>query len=71
MRIAFWTFLDILKMSIFGFLEIIFFRRTEKSGTDLEAIHRCNSNADFETRFSEFFENFGKSVLEGLIFGHS
>jgi hypothetical protein len=28
----FWTFLDILKMSILGFLKIIFFGRTEKSG---------------------------------------
>ncbi len=31
MRFLFWTFLDILKMSIFGFFKIIFFRRTEKS----------------------------------------
>jgi hypothetical protein len=31
MRFLFWTFLDILKMSIFGFLKIIFFERTEKS----------------------------------------
>jgi hypothetical protein len=29
MRFLFWTF---LKMSIFGFLKIIFFCRTEKSG---------------------------------------
>ncbi len=32
LRFLFWTFLDILKMSIFGFLEEIFFGRTEKSG---------------------------------------
>jgi hypothetical protein len=32
MRFLFWTFLDIFKMSIFGFLKIIFFGRTEKSG---------------------------------------
>jgi hypothetical protein len=31
MRFLFWTFLDILKMSIFGFLEEMFFMRTEKS----------------------------------------
>ena len=31
MRFLFWTLLDILKMSIFGFLKIIFFYRTEKS----------------------------------------
>ena len=31
MRFLFWTFLDILKMSIFGFIKIIFFMRTEKS----------------------------------------
>jgi hypothetical protein len=30
MRFLFWTFLDILKMSIFGFLKKIFFYRTEK-----------------------------------------
>ena len=71
MRIAFWTFLDILKMSIFGFLEIIFFRRTEKSGDKLVVLRCCIISADFETRFSEFFENFGKSVLEGPVFGHS
>ncbi len=32
MRFLFWTFLDILKMSIFGFLKEMFFRHTEKSG---------------------------------------
>jgi hypothetical protein len=31
MRFLFWTFLNILKMSIFKFFKIIFFRRTEKS----------------------------------------
>ena len=29
MRFGIWTFLDILKMSIFGFLEEMFFCRTE------------------------------------------
>ena len=32
MILTIWTFLDILKMSIFGFLDEMFFRRTEKSG---------------------------------------
>jgi hypothetical protein len=32
MRFGIWTFLDILKMSIFEFLEEMFFYRTEKSG---------------------------------------
>ena len=32
MRFLFWTFLDILKMSIFGFLKEMFFKRTEKFG---------------------------------------
>jgi hypothetical protein len=31
MRFIFWTFLDIFKMSIFGFLKIIFFLCTENS----------------------------------------
>jgi hypothetical protein len=39
MRFLFWTFLDILKMSIFGFLKELFFGRTEKSGNII--IYNC------------------------------
>ena len=42
MRFLFWTFLDILKMSIFGFFKIIFFRRTEKS----ENKNACNYRSE-------------------------
>jgi len=41
MRFLFWTFLDILKMSIFGFIKIIFFMRTEKFET--KNVGNCRS----------------------------
>ena len=41
MRFLFWTFLDILKMSIFRFLEEMFFYRSEKSKN--ENVGNCRS----------------------------
>ena len=40
MRFLFWTFLDILKMSIFGFLKEMFFKRTENFG-DIKRFKCC------------------------------
>ena len=61
MRFLFWTFLDIFKMSIFGFLKIIFFRHTEKS----ENKNDCNCLSEngkeiikYESVFLENFENY-------------
>ena len=41
-----WTFLDILKMSIFGFLDGIFFRRTEKLGTKIWVLRRTENGKE-------------------------
>jgi hypothetical protein len=58
-------------MSIFEFLEIIFFRRTEKSSNNSDVVRCCIISADFKNQFSIFFDFFGKSGFEGLVFGHS
>jgi hypothetical protein len=60
MRFLFWTFLDILKMSIFGFLKIIFFMRTEKSRN--ENVWKCRSENGKENQswIFGFFKKFWK-----------
>ena len=60
MRFLFWTFLDILKMSIFGFLKIIFFMRTEKFRN--ENVWKCRSENGKENQswIFEIFKNFEK-----------
>jgi hypothetical protein len=60
MRFLFWTFLDIFKMSIFGFLKKIFFMRTEKSGNKNDWI--CRSENGKKTQYWNVgnFKNFGK-----------
>ena len=57
-------------MSIFEFLEIIFFHRTEKSGDEMVPSVYCIISADFETSFSINFGFFKKSGFEGPVFGH-
>jgi len=46
MRFLFWTFLDIFKMSIFGFLEEMFFGRTEKSGNKNDWVCRSENGKE-------------------------
>jgi hypothetical protein len=46
MRFGIWTFLDILKMSIFEFLEELFFYRTEKSGKINAVIWRSENGKE-------------------------
>jgi hypothetical protein len=58
-------------MSIFELLEIIFFRRTEKSGNKSDVGNCSIINVAFESILSHFFVFFGKSILEGPVFGHS
>jgi hypothetical protein len=60
MRFLFWTFLDILKMSIFGFLEEMFFRRTEKSGIIKNINVRIENGKENITISFSFFKKFGK-----------
>ena len=60
MRFLFWTFLDILKMSIFGFLKIIFFRCTEKSENKNDWICRSENGKKKQYWNVENFKNFGK-----------
>ena len=67
MRFLFWTFLDILKMSIFGFLKIIFFMRTEKSGN--ENVWNCRSENGKKKQYWNF-PNFKKFVNRPLKIGH-
>ncbi len=57
-------------MSIFEFLEIIFFHRTEKSGNKTILGLCCIFNANFETRLIGKSWFFGKSGFEGPFFGH-
>ena len=52
-----WTFLDILKMSIFGFLDEIFFRRTEKSGLKIPDLRRIENGKENIYKKQIFFEN--------------
>ena len=52
-----WTFLDILKMSIFGFLDGIFFRRTEKSGLKMILFVRTENGKEKNYKNQRFFEN--------------
>ena len=52
-----WTFLDILKMSIFEFLDGIFFRRTEKSGTKIWVSCRIENGKKNIYKSQRFFEN--------------
>ena len=68
MRFLFWTFLDILKMSIFGFLKIIFFNRTEKSGDKLMFWWRSIFSAEIIIIFIIIFEKFWKSGFWRSIF---
>jgi hypothetical protein len=77
MRFGIWTFLDILKMSIFGFLEEMFFCRTEKSGVinifivrteksgviNIFIVRTENGKENITITFV-FFKNFGKMTLE-------
>jgi hypothetical protein len=46
MRFLFWTFLDILKMSIFGFLKEMFFGRTEKYGKQTVCEYRTENGKE-------------------------
>jgi len=64
MRFGIWTFLDILKMSIFRFLEEMFFYRTEKSGVINIFIVRTENGKENITITFVFFKNFGKMTLE-------
>ena len=57
-------------MSIFEFLEIIFFRRTEKSGNKMILGVYCIFSAVFETRLVGNIDFFGKPGMEGPFFGH-
>jgi hypothetical protein len=65
MTFAFWTFFKNIKMSIFGFLEIIFFCRTEKSGTQTDVFRRTENGKEntilflFEKCFLGFFSRSG------------
>jgi hypothetical protein len=52
-----WTFLDILKMSIFGFLDEMFFRRTEKSGVKIWISCRTENGKENIYKIQGFFEN--------------
>ena len=53
-----WTFLDILKMSIFGFLDGIFFCRTEKSGMKKYVTMRTENGKENIYKNQRNFENF-------------
>ena len=70
MRFLFWTFLDILKMSIFQLFEIIFFCRTEKSGYKYVINCRSINSKKFLNIFSRNFGFFENPVFKGPIFGH-
>jgi len=60
MRFLFWTFLDILKMSIFGFLEEMFFCRTEKTGMIKNINVRTENGKENITITFGIFNIFGK-----------
>jgi hypothetical protein len=60
MRFLFWTFLNILKMSIFEFLKIIFFRRTEKFENKNDWIFRSENGKEKQYWNVENFNNFRK-----------
>ena len=60
MRFLFWTFLDIFKMSIFGFLEEMFFMRTEKSENKNVWKYRSENGKENNDKMLEFLRNFGK-----------
>jgi hypothetical protein len=59
MRFLFWTFLDIFKMSIFGFIEEMFFGRTEKSGNENVWNYRFENGKKKQYWNVENFKNFG------------
>jgi hypothetical protein len=52
-----WTFLDILKMSIFGFLDGIFFRRTEKSEMKIWVSCRTENGKENICKNQRFYKN--------------
>ena len=60
MRFLFWTFLDNLKMSIFGFLKEMFFWRTEKSGNIIFYICRTENGKENAICKIVFFQKFRK-----------
>jgi len=57
MRFVFWTFLDILKMSIFGFLDEIFFAALKNQGTQNEYIVALRMVRKIFMFFSDFLKN--------------
>ena len=67
MRFVFWTFLDILKMSIFGFLDGIFFCRTEKSGNKKRVDCRTENGKENICKSWCFFEKFEIPKIGGKI----
>ena len=67
MRFVFWTFLDILKMSIFGFLEEIFFCRTEKSGNKKGVDCRTENGKENIYVFQWIFEKSEIPKIKGKI----
>jgi len=71
MTFSFWTFLKNIKMSIFDFLEIIFFCRTEKSGTQTDVFSRTENGKENIRLFlfeKHFFRNFLNAVFPWLFF---
>jgi hypothetical protein len=60
MRFLFWTFLDILKMSIFRFLEEMFFYRSEKSKNENVGNCRSENGKEINDEILDFLRNFGK-----------
>ena len=68
MRFGIWTFLDILKMSIFEFLEEMFFYRTEKSGKKIFFIRRIQNGKEIIKNKNVFFIIFSKPTLEKWTF---
>ena len=56
MILTIWTFLDILKMSIFGFLDEMFFRRTEKSGLKMFITCRTENGKEIFIKIKDFLK---------------
>ena len=68
MRFLFWTFLDILKMSIFGFLKIIFFYALKNLETKLFGISALKMVRKTKVGFLDFLRILEKDPLKLDIF---